>query len=356
VSAQSAVHPDRRRILAALVALGGSTMVPPEQARAQAQAPARARPHRIDVHHHYFPPAMLEAQAGARAEGLSPGVRAWAAEKSIEAMDQGGVATAIVSTSSGAELRQSLDDDAMRRLARTCNEFAARMAADHQGRFGFFTFLPMPDVEGSLKEIAYGFDTLKADGVGFMTSYGEKWPGDDAFVPVLAELNRRKATVFVHPLAPFCCVNLMPKVANAVVEYPYDSGRAVLSLLFNGRLVQFRDINWIFCHAGGPIPMLAGRIENSARSVKDRTQFAPQGVEYEFQRLHYETANSAYAPTMAALMKFVPASQILFGTDFPYIGVADNAERLGKLGIAAETLAAIERANAAKLFPRARGA
>ena len=269
----------------------------------------------------------------ARAEGLSPAVRAWAAAKSIDAMDQGGVATAIVSTSSGAELRQSLDDDAMQRLARTCNEFAARMAADHKGRFGFYTFLPMPDVEGSLKEIAYGFDTLKADGVGFMTSYGEKWPGDDTFVPVLAELNRRKATVFVHPLAPFCCGNLIPKVGNAIVEYPYDSGRAVLSLLFNGRFVQFRDINWIFCHAGGPIPMLAGRIENSARSVKDRAQFAPQGLEYEFQRLHYETANSAYAPTMAALMKFVPASQILFGTDFPYIEVADNVDRLGKLGI-----------------------
>jgi predicted TIM-barrel fold metal-dependent hydrolase len=356
VSALFDAHPDRRRVLAGLLALGGSTMAPSEPGFAQSPVAARARPFRIDVHHHYFPPAMLEAQANARAEGLSPDVRAWAAAKSLDVMDQGGIATAIVSTSSGAELRQSLDDDGMRKLARICNEFAARMAADHKGRFGFFTFLPMPDVDGSLAEIQYAFDTLKADGVGFMTSYGEKWPGDEVFVPVLQELNRRKATVFVHPLAPFCCVNLMPKVGNAVVEYPYDSGRAMLSLLFNGRFVQFRDIQWIFCHAGGPIPMLAGRIENSARNLKDGAQFAPQGLPYEFQRLHYETANSAYAPTMAALMKFVPASQILFGTDFPYIAVADNVERLGKLEIPSDTLAAIERANAAKLFPRARSA
>ena len=327
-----------------------------DQTFAQAPAPARTKPFRIDVHHHYFPPQMLEAQVNARADGLSPGVKAWQVQKSIEVMDQGGVATAIVSTSSGLELRQSLDEQGMRTLARTCNEFAARMAADHKGRFGFFTFLPMPDVEGSLKEIAYAFDTLKADGVGFMTSYGEQWPGDEAFVPVLQELNRRKATIFVHPLAPFCCTNLQPGIANQIVEYPYDSGRAILSLLFNGRFVQFRDIQWIFCHAGGPIPMLAGRIENSSRNAKTLAQFAPQGVQAEFQRLHYETANSAYAPTMAALQKFVPASQILFGTDFPYIQVADNVDRLQKLEIPAETLAAIERGNAAKLFPRARNA
>jgi predicted TIM-barrel fold metal-dependent hydrolase len=162
--------------------------------------------------------------------------------------------------------------------------------------------------------------------------------------------------VFVHPLAPFCCANLQPGIANQIVEYPYDSGRAMLSLLFNGRFVQFRDIEWIFCHAGGPIPMLAGRIENSSRTAANRAQFAPQGVLAEFQRLHYETANSAYAPTMAALLKFVAPSQILFGTDFPYIQVGDNAERLNKLDIPADTLAAIERGNAAKLFPRARNA
>ncbi len=310
--------------------------------------------HRIDVHHHYFPPEMIAAQTSARADGLSPSVRAWSAGKSLEAMDQGGIATAFVSSSSGFELRQALDREAMQRLARTCNEFAARMAGDHKGRFGFFTFLPLPDIDGTLREIEYAFDTLKADGAGFMTSYGDTWPGDEAFVPVLAELNRRKANIFVHPLAPNCCADLMPGIGNAVVEYPYDTGRAVLSLLFNGRFVQFRDIKWIFCHAGGPIPMLAGRIENGAQRMKERERFAPEGLAHEFARLHYETANSAYAPTFAALRQFVPRSQILFGTDFPYIAVADNVERLGRLGIPADDLAAIEQANAARLFPRAR--
>ena len=88
--------------------------------------------------------------------------------------------------------------------------------------------------------------------------------------------------------------------------------------------------------------------------MKERERFAPEGLAHEFARLHYETANSAYAPTFAALRQFAPRSQILFGTDFPYIAVADNVERLGKLGIPADDLAAIEQANAARLFPRAR--
>jgi 6-methylsalicylate decarboxylase len=337
-------HPtDRRQFLAALAA---SALLPAGAALAQ------PRPFRIDVHHHYFAPAMLAAQIAARAEGLSPEVRAWTPGKTLEAMDANSVAAAIVSTSSNAELRKSLGEDGMRRMARINNEYAARLAADHNGRFGFFAFLPLPDVEGSLDEMQLALDALKADGVGLMTSYDGKWLGDEAFVPVLQELNRRKAKVFVHPLAPLCCGNLVPKVANSVLEYPYDSGRAVLSLLFNGRFVQYRDIDWIFCHAGGPIPMLAGRIATQNKNNKDLAAVAPKGIEAELQRLYYETANSAYPPTMAALMKFVPATQVLFGSDFPYVGVDDNVGRITKLGIPAAQMTAIERLNALKLFPR----
>ena len=60
--------------------------------------------------------------------------------------------------------------------------------------------MPMPDVEGTLKEIDM-LDTLKADGIQLMTSYGDKWIGDPEYNEVFEELNRRKALVYVHPLA-----------------------------------------------------------------------------------------------------------------------------------------------------------
>jgi len=334
--------PIDRRIL--LAALSAATLVRP--------AAAVARTNRVDVHHHYFPPAMLEAQIAARAERIIPGVREWTPARTLAAMDAGGVGTAFVSTSSSAEVRKSLDKEGLRRLARACNEFAAQMATDHHGRFGFFTFLPLPDIDGSLDELQYALDVLKADGIGMMTSYDDKWLGDDRFTPLLDELNRRKATVFVHPLAPACCGNLIPGVANSILEYPYDTGRAVLSLLFNGRFVQYRNIAWIFCHAGGPIPMLAGRVVTQTKANKDLARVAPHGIDEELKRLHYETANSVYAPTMAALMKYVPVSQILLGSDYPYVAVEDNVERLQKIGLDFAQLNAIERDNAKKLFPR----
>jgi predicted TIM-barrel fold metal-dependent hydrolase len=213
----------------------------------------------------------------------------------------------------------------------------------------------MPDIEGSLKEIEHALDTLKADGIGLMTSYGDTWPGDPAYAPVFQELNRRKAIVYFHPLAPNCCGTLMPGITPSILEYPADTSRAVLSLLMNGALARYRDIRWIFSHGGAAIPVLAGRIVNTAsRPGKDLTPIAPDGIEAELQKLHYDTANSAYKATMAALLAFVPASQVLFGSDFPYLTIGQNLENFPSLGLTVEQSRAIDRGNAERLFPRLR--
>ena len=126
--------------------------------------------------------------------------------KSIEDMDRGGVAAAVVSiTNPGLWFG---DAAVTRRLARACNDYGAKLVQDHPTRFGLFAAMPLPDVDATLKEIAYAYDTLKADGVGLLTSYGDTWLGNPAFRPVMEELNRRKAVVHVHPTAANCCRNL----------------------------------------------------------------------------------------------------------------------------------------------------
>ncbi len=102
-----------------------------------------------------------------------------------------------------------------------------------------FTTLPLPDVDNTLAEIAYGMETLKAQGVGMMTSYGAKYLGDPAFTPVMEELNRRQATVFVHPLQPQCCTNVVPGVPDVVVEYGTETSRTIASLLMNHVTIRF---------------------------------------------------------------------------------------------------------------------
>jgi hypothetical protein len=166
----------------------------------------------------------------------------------------------------------------MRRLSRLSNEYAAKMVEDYPGRYGLFASLPMPDIDGSLEEIEYAFDTLKADGINLSTSFGDKWPGDPAYKPVFEELNRRKAIVFFHPYAPNCCARLDTGVPDGVLENPYDTGRAITSLLYSGSLARLRDIRWLFSHGGGVMPMLAGGVSYFAQSRKDIKEFAPEGV------------------------------------------------------------------------------
>jgi len=172
-----------------------------------AQTSADTKPQLIDVHHHILPPVyMAEARERVIAQGqgyLPAPVLQWTSENSLAEMNQNGVATAIVSISTPGIWFG--DVQAARILARKCNEYSARLVRDHPRRFGFFAAVPLPDIEGSLREVAYALDVLKADGIGLMTSYGDKWPGDVSYAPVFEELNRRKAVVYIHPTGPNCC-------------------------------------------------------------------------------------------------------------------------------------------------------
>ncbi len=345
----------RRQFLTALAAAGAGTLIPAGFLRAQTAPPAggAASQRIIDVHHHMMPPALLEAWKNAPAgEAMIPGLRDWTPARTLDQLDRNGVGTAILSLSSRFPALR-LDAAGLLRLTRLCNDYAAELRRQHLGRFGVFAFLPMPDVDGSLKEIEYALDVLEADGVVLMTSYGDRWPGDPMFGPVFEELNRRRAVVYFHPLNPACCGTLMSYVPPSLIEYPHDTSRAVLSLLFSGTFMRFRDIRWIFSHAGGTIPMLVGRIRTlSQNTVKNLTQVAPDGIDYELRRLHYETANSAYPPTMAALLAYVPLSQVMFGTDYPYVTVGQNLEDFRTLGLSRPQMQAIQGGNALRLLPR----
>src|SRR5262249_26997785 len=113
--------PERRAWLTACAAAGLWALMP---RRSAAQAPPTA--HRIDVHHHLAPPKYV-AELGPKLAQQVP-TRMWAPAKSIEDMDRSGVATCVTSiTNPGLWFG---DDAAARRLARECNEYAARLVAD----------------------------------------------------------------------------------------------------------------------------------------------------------------------------------------------------------------------------------
>jgi len=312
-----------------------------------AQAPA-ATPARIDVHHHFIPKFHIDAMMapGRRVGGPPP---PWSTALSLEEMDKSGIATSILSiVQPGIWYGDNVEE--ARRLARELNEYGAKMVTDHPGRFGLFACLAPPDVDGSLKEIEYAFDTLKADGIGLLTSYQDKYLGDPSFAPVYRELNRRKAIVYVHPTTPACCRGLVPGIPPGSIEYATDSTRTIAHLVFSGTAMQFPDIRWIFSHSGGTLPFLTGRFIRLAEEKKDAR--LPNGPLPEFQKFHYELAQGNTPGQIAALLKMVSISQLLYGTDYPFrLGAEVNAG-IADYGFSPSDLTAIERANALKLIPR----
>jgi 6-methylsalicylate decarboxylase len=300
----------------------------------------------IDVHHHITPPARL-ADMRARGVGERPTLE-WTLDKSLEMMERGGIATTMISI---PNIYQG-DRAVIRLLARACNDHAAQVVADHPGRFGLFACLPLPDVDGALHEIEYAFETLNADGVGVMTSFENKWLGDPVFAPVLDELNRRKAVVFVHPLACESCRGIQPLITEATIEYGTDTTRAIASIVFGGTAKRCPDIKFIFSHGGGTLASLIERFVLLPGMRPALAAVLDGSPEDMVRRFHYDIAQASHRVSLGAIISLVTTAQLVYGTDFPYRTAEEHSKALRAFGLGAADLAAIERGNAARLLPR----
>src|SRR5262245_14835415 len=295
-----APDPTRRQVLAGgAAALGFAATAVGSVTPAPAQTPPSRT--RIDVHHHFIPPVHVESmmKPGRRVGGPPP---KWSPAASLEEMDKSGIATAILSAVQPGVWYGDNRDEA-RKLSRDLNEYAAKTIQDHPGRFGLFAVIAPPDVEGSLKEIEYALDTLKADGIGLLTSYQDKYLGDPSFAPIYEELNRRRAVIYVHPTTPDCCRGLVPGIPPGSIEYATDSTRTIGHIVMSGTATKFPDIKWIFSHSGGTLPFLTGRF---VRLWEERKlAHLPNGPMPEFKKFYYELAQGNTPGQIAALLKMV---------------------------------------------------
>jgi 6-methylsalicylate decarboxylase len=310
----------------------------------------------IDVHHHFLPPGYIEPARDyvARTSPAMHGVFGvpWTPARSIEEMDRYGIATAIASISAPGV--SFADAPTAVRLSRIANDYGAGMKRDHPGRFGYFASLPLPDLDRSLLEIEHALDTLHADGIGLMTSYRDRWPGHASFAPIFDELNRRKAVVYCHPTTASCCGNLQPELHAGFLEFPFDSTRAIASLLYSGTFTRCPDIRFVFSHGGGALVALHSRLLAQSAQPAMAARF-PNGALYELRRLHYDVASVTNRASFGALCELIPDTQLLLGTDYP-LGPPPQVgfTELGQLNLDAALLDRLERGNAERLFPRLR--
>jgi 6-methylsalicylate decarboxylase len=310
---------------------------------------------RIDVHCHYLPPGYLDSAMAALKsvpDGM-PRMPDWDPASTLAMMDRQGITTAMLSISSPGVHFGS--DDAARGLARSVNEFAARTAQDHRGRFGTFASLPLPDVDAALAEIGYALEHLKVDGFVMLTNYRGIYLGDQKFDPVFDELNRRHAIVFIHPTSPPCWEHIALGFPRPMIEFPFDSTRAVTNLAMSGTLERCPNLRIIVPHAGGTLPFLARRIASISALIDPARGRAPgAGFIAAMQRLFYDTAGSTGDNAIVSLLALVDSSRIFFGSDYPFTPEVVVKAAIDELNssqlLTAEDRRAIERVNAMRLF------
>jgi predicted TIM-barrel fold metal-dependent hydrolase len=314
-------------------------------------------PYRIDVHHHIVPVDYIAGLAKIGiTNSLGKAFPEWSVQKSLDLMDANGIKTAITSLSSPGVFFGNIQEDS--RLARMCNETSAEIIRNHPDRFGSFATLPLPDVHEALKELIYAMDTLKLDGVVLMSNYFGLYVGDQNFQELYAELNKRKAVVYVHPTDPVAGNPLGRDIPTFLMEVTFETARVIFNLLYKGVLEKYPEIKWIFSHAGGVMPYIAWRVMLGQFIIPDANQTVPQGVTYYLKKLFYDTGLSANPHALSSLRELVEPSQILFGTDYPFAPDLVTAETVKGLryyrGFSTEEMDAIEFGNALNLFPRLR--
>lgn len=277
---------------------------------------------KIDVHAHYLPPGYADElrRAGLAYPDGMPDYPQWSADLALRKYDEFGIETAMLSISSpGVHYG---DDAAARRLARKVNEAGAELALKYPGRFGLFAVLPMPDLDGSMEEIAYALDVLHAGGIGLKTNAHGIYLGDPRFEPIFQELNRRRTVIFVHPTSPSCWQACALGYPRPLLEFPFDTTRAITSLIFSGTLERSPDLRIIFSHNGGALPFLADRITKLDDLLKLSQPGAKDAMSY-MSRLYYDTAMAGSRHSLASLVQLADVSHILYGSDWPWYPEAE---------------------------------
>ena len=309
---------------------------------------------RIDVHFHVIPPFYSEAVYAA---GSGPAIGRypeWTPELALEVMDRYDIAAALTSLAQPGV--QFLDPAAARMMARRCNDYAAELNARWPKRFGAFATMPMANTKDALDEIAHTFDQLKFSGVSLFASYDGKFLGDPLFDPVLAALDARDAVVFVHPGTHPLNKSLDLPWPGFMMEYLFDTTRAVVNLVFGGALERFPRIRFILPHAGGLVPYFSWRLSVSPMIDARLKQMSCEHVLSLLKRFWYDNALSPGAQTWGCLSEVATADQIVFGSDWPFANtrVTDEAMKTYEAldVISPAQRAAIDRGNALRLFPQ----
>lgn len=277
---------------------------------------------RIDVHAHCFPAAyldLLERHGStftpvARHTPCSGNAPEDIAQR-LETMDASGVDVQVLSAVPQMPTFDNRDHAV--EVARAGNDMYADLLADHPGRFLALADVPLPHGDAAAEEAARAMDELGFVGACVPTSVGERTLGDPSFEPLWAALHERGGVLFVHAAgqalnSPF----LADQMLRWMVGAPIEDGVGLLHLVRSGVMQKYPGIKIVSSHMGGPVPLLAERIEHYWTSQHERSGF-PESPTAMWRRMWFDTVNY-HRPSLRLALDTVGADRLVLGTDFPY--------------------------------------
>lgn len=315
----------------------------------------------VDYHHHIVPKVYKDGlnKIGVTMSGGYP-IKAWVPEDSLALMEQFNIETAVTSISEPATIPFKRKQAA--KIARQVNEYQAQLKRAYPNRFKAFALVPMPHVKETIKEIKYALDVLKLDGIGLLSNYGEDFLGNDVFDPVMQVINERKALVFVHPSSSSKEFKKPQYVfADFIEGFTFNTTRAATNLILSGTVERYPDIKYILAHAGGTLPYLSWRINETLKTEKylmkdpkkrlfpfikgnkgdvvktlvkhplyylhmfrtykkalDGWNTLNHSADYYINRFYYDTALSTGDAVFSSLKEVTDVSHVVFGSDAHY--------------------------------------
>jgi predicted TIM-barrel fold metal-dependent hydrolase len=137
-----------------------------------------------------------------------------------------------------------------------------------------------------------------------------------------------------------------------MLEFLFDTTRAVVDLVLNGTVAAHPGIEFIVPHAGATLPMVADRI-----SVFSLLLGVDPAVDVlrDLGRLHYDLAGFPLPRQLDALLTLTTLEHLHYGSDYPFtpeFAVAGALGRLAEVGEPPGSLIEALRANSERLFPR----
>jgi predicted TIM-barrel fold metal-dependent hydrolase len=278
----------------------------------------------IDVHSHcifHEAAALLGDGAASLTPPINNGQEAYLViEQRLKAMDAQAIDMEVLSIN---PFWYDKDRDLAEKIVSIQNEKLAELVASNQDRFAAFASLTLQDPALAVRQLEIAMKKQGLRGAAI----GDRVAGDEfanpKFDPVWAKAEELGAVLFIHPEG-------MPELNKRwegngwlgnTIANPLGTTIALQHLIFQGTLDKFPGLKVLAAHGGGYLGSYAPRDDHaclvSPAGCDPNIKLNKKPTEY-LNQLYFDSL--IFTPeALRHLVAQVGASQIMLGSDYPYI-------------------------------------